>query len=60
MLFPHMEVMKHEFSLAQALMTRDTNLSIEEGLVDLATTLEIQTKILEDTIGNWVLILAMI
>ena len=60
MLLPHMEIMKHELSLAKALMKIDANLSTEEGLVDLATTLEIQTKILEDTIGNWELILAMI
>ena len=47
MLLPHMEIMKHELSLAEALIQRDANLSTEEGLVDLITTLEIHMQTLE-------------
>ena len=41
MLMPHMEVLRHELSISKTLMSRDVNISNEEGQVDLATTLEI-------------------
>ena len=46
MLLPHMEFMRHELSI-------DANISIEEGLVDLAAALEIPIQALDATRGNW-------
>ena len=40
-LIPCMEVLHHELSIAETLMSQDANISTEEGLVDLATSLEI-------------------
>ena len=47
MLFPHIEVMKLELSIVKGLMRRDTNISTEEGFVELVATLEIQIHTLE-------------
>ena len=52
MLLPHMEVMKHELSISDTLMRQDANISIEEGLVKLLATLEIQIHTLEATRHN--------
>ena len=41
MLIPPMEVLKHELSIAEALMKQDSHISTEEGLVDLAAKIEI-------------------
>ena len=60
MFLPHMEVMKHELSIIEALMSCDANILIEEGLVDLETTLEIQIHTLEVARHNWELTLAML
>ena len=59
MLLPQMEVMKHELSIVEYLMIRDANLSIGEGLVELAATLEIQMLNLEVAKENWKSALAM-
>ena len=60
MLLPHIEIMKQELSLAEELMKRDENPSIEETLVELATTLEIQIQTLEVARSNWDSALSMI
>ena len=40
-LLQHMEVMKHEIFIVEALMTRDANVSTKEELIALVATLEI-------------------
>ena len=52
MLIPQMKVLKHEISIAENLMSRDANISFEEGFFDLETSLEIQIHILEVTKSN--------
>ena len=42
MLLPHMEVMQKELLIAEELMKKDENISIEESLVELETSHEIQ------------------
>ena len=41
MLLPHIDVMKHELSIAKTIMSQDANISTKEGLVELPSTLEI-------------------
>ena len=60
MLLPHMEVMQKGLTMAKELMTKDANISIEESLVDLVASLEIQIQSLEVERNNWDSALAMI
>jgi hypothetical protein len=53
LLLPPLEVMKHALSLAEALLARDTTLTIEDRLIDLAATMEIQIQSLEVAKSNW-------
>lgn len=53
LLLPPLEVMKHELSLLESLMTRDLNLSTKDSLNDLVATMEIQLHSLEVAKANW-------
>lgn len=53
MLIPHMEVLHKELSYAEIFMKKDPHLSTNEGLVTLATELDIQVKSLEVACDNW-------
>ena len=53
MSIPPMEVLKHQLSIAKSLMQKNAHISIEEGLVDLPTKLEIQIHLLEIANSNW-------
>ena len=52
MFLSHMEVLEHEHSIAKNLMCQDASISTKEGLVDLATQLEIQIHTLEVAKSN--------
>ena len=44
---PSLEFLKKEIAKAEVYMKEDVNICIEEGLMDLATWIEIQIKSLE-------------
>ena len=53
-LMPSLEVLKQEIAKVKDYMKEDVNMSTKEGLVDLATRIEIQIKKLEIARSNWV------
>ena len=52
-LTPHMEILQKELAYAETLLKKDPNLSILDGLVDLAAEIVIQLKSLDVTLYNW-------
>ena len=52
MLLPYLEIIHRKLPIAQNLMKKDTHLSTHEGLVTLATNLEIQIKSLQVACDN--------
>ena len=53
MLTPHMEVLHKELAYAENLMNIYSHLSTHDGLVDLATELDVQYHSLEVACNNW-------
>ena len=50
---PHLKVLHKEKMYAKTILNKDPNLSTLEGLVDLATELAIQNKLLDIALDNW-------